>query len=261
MIPSTDCLQNKSVPKKKRRITTSYGIILVYIDKNNQLEFLIGKRRDSIGYCDFLRNNYDDSNINLYFSLMTPDERSRLMNHSFEDLWNDLWVSHNCCGYRDKYDECKHMFNEIKKSGRLNELVQTKYSDNMYMWEFPKGKKQKKELNINCALREFEEETSISSNLIDVLNIYPLIETFFGSNMKMYKTVYFLAVTQIKFIVERKHNFNSKIRNSTISDEIDELKWVSLDEAKKYIHPRRVSLLESTINLVQDNAKKEICKY
>ena len=58
-----------------------------------------------------------------------------------------------------------------------------------------KGKKEfKKESNIQCALREFLEETDLKRENIGIyFNINPFNEIFNGSNNLRYKHIYYIA--------------------------------------------------------------------
>ena len=57
----------------------------------------------------------------------------------------------------------------------------------------PKGRRDYKESDFDCALREFSEETGYSSKgLQNVRNVVPFEETFTGSNYNSYKHRYFL---------------------------------------------------------------------
>jgi 8-oxo-dGTP pyrophosphatase MutT (NUDIX family) len=61
-------------------------------------------------------------------------------------------------------------------------------------WGFPKGRKNYQEKDLQCALREFEEETGYSNANIQLIeNLLPFEEIFIGSNYKSYKHKYYLA--------------------------------------------------------------------
>jgi len=61
-------------------------------------------------------------------------------------------------------------------------------------WEFPKGRKMYNEGALTCALREFEEETGLCSQRIQIIdNLMPFEEIFVGSNNKPYKHKYFVG--------------------------------------------------------------------
>ena len=61
-------------------------------------------------------------------------------------------------------------------------------------WGFPKGRKSKGESDLECAVREFTEETGYSQHDIKILsNIKPIVENIIGTNGISYRHIYFLA--------------------------------------------------------------------
>ena len=66
-----------------------------------------------------------------------------------------------------------------------------------------KGRKNKKitETDLQCAMREFKEETGISSDKYTIINnIEPLTEIFTGTDGALYKYVYFIAFLNLLLI-------------------------------------------------------------
>ena len=64
----------------------------------------------------------------------------------------------------------------------------------MAEWGFPKGRKVKGETDLQCAIREFTEETGLSENDINILlNIKTIIEDLTGTNGIKYRHIYYLA--------------------------------------------------------------------
>ena len=56
---------------------------------------------------------------------------------------------------------------------------------------FQKGRRNLRESDYDCALREFQEETGFERNEYEILrNIRPVEEIFYGSNNIRYKHVY-----------------------------------------------------------------------
>jgi hypothetical protein len=87
---------------------TSYGIILFSRNENGIL-FLLYQRRDNFEYMDFLRGLWQsESQLPSLFELMSYDERDRLRNYTFDELWNDLWVKHDSKIYREGYSMAKN---------------------------------------------------------------------------------------------------------------------------------------------------------
>jgi 8-oxo-dGTP pyrophosphatase MutT (NUDIX family) len=77
-------------------------------------------------------------------------------------------------------------------------------------------------------MREFEEETGIYTNNINVIeNILPFEETFIGTNLKAYKHKYFLACLKD----------NNIDLNNFQKSEVSKLEWKSYDECINSIRP------------------------
>ena len=136
--------------------------------------FLIYQRRDNFEYMDFLRGIWNSIELlPSLFSSMSIEERNRIRNYTFQELWDDLWVEHDSRIYRDgftkakkKYDSIKHVIPYI--------LDNTTSKINDTPWGFPKGKKNNSnEQMMTCAVREFNEETHIQVEESDImLNIF-----------------------------------------------------------------------------------------
>lgn len=81
----------------------------------------------------------------------------------------------------------------------LNELKAEMTSENadiydMPEWEVPKGKRQNKETDLQCAIREFCEETGLEQENIRIFkNVVPLEEVYTGINGIEYKHIYFIG--------------------------------------------------------------------
>lgn len=63
-------------------------------------------------------------------------------------------------------------------------------------WGIPKGKRQNKETDLQCAIREFQEETQLAASggtLRVYKNIIPLEENYKGGNGVEYRHIYFIA--------------------------------------------------------------------
>jgi 8-oxo-dGTP pyrophosphatase MutT (NUDIX family) len=110
-------------------------------------------------------------------------------------------------------------------------------------WEFPKGRRDAKEKDLDCALREFEEETGISQTKITVVeNVLPFEEIFIGTNHKSYKHKYFLA-----YMNDKNANLSNYQKN-----EVSKLDWKTLDECLESIRPYNLEKkrLITNVNIV-----------
>ncbi len=77
---------------------TSTGIILFRKNKdnkdNNNNEYLMICRKDTLGYVDFLRGKYPIYNrifIKNLINEMTDSEKQKIETVSFKELWKKLW--------------------------------------------------------------------------------------------------------------------------------------------------------------------------
>jgi 8-oxo-dGTP pyrophosphatase MutT (NUDIX family) len=98
-------------------------------------------------------------------------------------------------------------------------------------WEFPKGRRNNKEKDLECALREFEEETGINKNKISVVeNILPFEEIFIGTNHKSYKHKYFLAY------MEEENEEMEDLEHYQVT-EVSKIEWKTIDKCLESIRP------------------------
>ena len=221
----------------------SYGILMYYIDDNTKtIWYLLAQRRDTIEYSDFIRGKYVQANLETYFSLMTIEERDRLRQYNFDELWDDLWVNHDGYYYRNIKPRAKVKF--MANSDNMNRLLETTVSTRIEPgWGFPKGKKNTVESEVECAFREFKEETKMALDYKYLKNTPCVKEVFKGTNGKMYGTSYYLAEVQQKPEI-RKMATGGAIRSETVSEEISNLRWCRLAEAKELLPPWRYKLLK-----------------
>lgn len=216
----------------------SYGIILI----NQNQEYLMIRRKDTFGYIDLLRGKYksnnDDSHLLEMINEMTITEKENIINKEIDELWHDLWSG------QQKYEEqgARRKFNLLKQNGMLSKLIESSTTSwNEPEWEFPKGRKNMHEKDIECAIREFKEETGMNDINIQIIeNLQPYEESFVGSNKRTYKHKYFLAYTP---------DINCDLSNYQTT-EISKVEWKSLDACLESIRPYNLEKKEliKTIN-------------
>ena len=217
----------------------SYGVILFKKDENNNVKYLMIRRKDSFGFIDFIRGKYTTCNINQIQNIineMSNSEKLRLLNESFDKLWKEMWSDTPSSHYKNeemssfrKFESLKIGINLDDKFVNIYDLINNSTTNwEETEWEFPKGRKNNKEKDLDCALREFEEETGISSSNISITeNIIPFEETFIGTNHKAYKHKYFLACVKDKDID----------LNNYQKSEVSKIEWKSYDECINSIRP------------------------
>jgi len=236
---------------------TSYGIIAFYIDKTNQIRYLEVNRKHSLSFIEFIRGHYISSKLFIntqyviyLFNNMTISERNMVNTLSFRELWHK-WIPPSCTDYRDEYKTALHKYNLFRAGFKHNGvslktvLEQTSSVYTTPEWGFPKGRKHGNESFIQCALREFEEETSIDSSKLHIITNKPAIETYTGSNKKIYRNVYYIAglISDDPRDYNRQTQtdimHNSKLQSSEIRCVAWETIYNALDNIRDYHYTRK----------------------
>lgn len=222
----------------------SYGIICFRILPNNNCEYLMINKRHSYGYIDFIKGNYTITNILSISSLinqMTLEEKQIIYTKPFRELWCELW---NTSIHNNTYISAEYKFNKIKPQLHFI-ILNSKSSYLQTEWEFPKGHKNIDESDLDCAFREFTEETGIqASNIILFNNILPFEEIYYGTNYKMYKHKYYIGYIPY----EKSTNINLL---QFQQEEVANLKWISYNNAQLLISDLFIEKKQmlSTVNL------------
>lgn len=218
---------------------TSYGILLFKKCEDSNFRFLMIRRKDSFGYIDFIRGKYSPHNIYQVQNMvneMSIHEKKRINEEPFEKLWHEMWGDVTNIQYKNEEILSAKKFESIKngivinnETINLNNIIEksdTKWEETE--WEFPKGRRNYKEKDLECALREFEEETGITQDKINVIeNVLPFEEIFIGTNYKSYKHKYFLAYTT---------NGNDLLNNYQ-KTEVSKIEWKTYNECMNCIRP------------------------
>lgn len=230
---------------------TSIGIVLIRYNSNNELEYLMIRRKDSFGYVDFVRGKFYTSCL---FSLqtivdeLTLDEKNRIMRDDFTQ--EIAYVAKNKKieeSVISKWETLRKGIEVENKEVSIQYLVEnssTKWKESE--WGFPKGRRNFMEKDIECGLREFEEETGISRNKIHLFdNILPYEEVFTGSNLKSYKHKYYLAII----------DNDDMDMNTFQKSEVSKMEWKTYDQCIKVIRPYNLEkkhVLEKIHKSLQD---------
>jgi len=227
---------------KDNNVTSLFSKVNTISDGNESIQFLLIQRKDSLAFVEFIRgkyNPYEDEYLGRLLRGMTQKEQSSILSKSFEQLWHSVWgESSSVKSHKNDYDSSDKKFLIIKD--RLPELIKsnpTKWTEPE--WGFPKGRRNPHESDINCATREFQEETGLKRTDFTIIqNTYPISETFFGSNQVHYCHKYYIAICNTSVEVEMN------MENLHMAREIGAIKWCTLDEATSKIRPDNVEKRE-----------------
>jgi 8-oxo-dGTP pyrophosphatase MutT (NUDIX family) len=200
----------------------------LYNSYKNNIKFLLIQRKHSLSFIQFIRGFYNEKNIddmNFLFELMSIEEVENIKNNDFDFLWNKVWLkTAKSKIFHKEYNTSKSKFLYLKNN---NLLLNIKALYSSPEWGFPKGRRNKFENNINCAQREFTEETGVTNyNIFHRINC--LEETFIGTNTIEYKHTYYIGGTT-------ENKIDLSILNETY--EIGDIGWYTINEVVELIRP------------------------
>lgn len=240
------------MPKPGYKI--SYGVALCKYDKshdgNQEVKILMVKRRYTYSYFSFVFGHYKKHNkkrIQYLFDNMTFGEKIDILSMNFSNMWYRLWLcdpeknydkyqlnsatdtqTKNLTYYFRKKTKFENIF--MRDGGKLLKRLINSSSNSATPWEIPKGGANIDELDLNCASREFEEETGVSSEKYTLLwNIDPIISAHKDDNI-VYQSNYYIAylnrITDVNWSPKVKFNSTQQLA------EVEQVQWVSLNELK-----------------------------
>ena len=214
----------------------------------NNVRFLIVQRRHSIGFMDFLRGRYKIDNvdqINSLFQHMNKNEIELIKTKSFDELWCEMWNNdqHRINNLKKDFNMAKTQFEKLKNGDGIDldldffvNNINPLYKFNE--WGFPKGRKDRNETPIDCALREFKEETGMDVSKIKLINnIQPIEENLIGTNGIPYRHIYYVAEI-----------YDNDIPNITNNNEIGCIGYFNYNEAQQLIreyHIEKKNILQN----------------
>lgn len=233
---------------------TSIGLIAFRIH-DNDLQYLMICRKDTLGYIDFMRGKYSVYNKDYIMNMlkqMSYEEKQNLNKLTFDELWMGIWGTDSISSqYKAEKTISSEKFN-LLKAGVITKndfyTLDTIIEDsNQYHtwdepeWGFPKGRRNFKEKDFDCALREFNEETGYCIHTLRTIqNIYPYEEIFTGSNYKSYKHKYYLAFMKK---TDTLHTDNYE------RSEVSKMDWKSYSECMKAIRPYNLEKIRMLTNI------------
>jgi len=214
----------------------------------NNVRFLMVQRRHSIGFMDFLRGRYKIDNvdqINSLFQHMNKNEIELIKTKPFEELWCEMWNNdqHRINNLKKDFNIAKAQFEKLKNGDGVDldldffvNNINPLYKFNE--WGFPKGRKDRNESPVDCALREFGEETGMDVSKIKLINnIQPIEENLIGTNGIPYRHIYYIAEI-----------YNNDIPNITNNNEIGGIGYFNYNDAQQLIreyHIEKKNILQN----------------
>jgi 8-oxo-dGTP pyrophosphatase MutT (NUDIX family) len=139
----------------------------------------------------------------------------------------------------------------VRKDKKLLVCHPTNHKPDFY--SIPKGKVEEGEIFLEAAFRETYEETNLDLNGSTDFTIYPLQSVNYNHRKKILYPFLVYENKNSKFdwdSVELKCNSNVPEDRGGFP-EMDEFKWVSLDEARELLHYTQVSCLDKIEEIIK----------
>lgn len=191
----------------------SFGIACVRDD-----EVLVVQRRDSFGFLELLRGRYDPRDVSYLRVLaadMTDHEKMRVEDWSYEKMWADVFGAKPASALA----RCKFATARDALIVQMRSMPSKPENE----WEFPKGRRERaSETDVQCARREFEEETCVSQYAIRVrVDGDPIVEEYKSFDGRWYRNTFFVATP-----VDQDPDATRCRIDPSQAHEIGRVKWV-----------------------------------
>jgi 8-oxo-dGTP pyrophosphatase MutT (NUDIX family) len=200
-----------------------------------------------MAFTEFLRGKYELDNLPYVINLlsnMTKTEHTLLTSTCFDQLWTLHWgIGRD--HHSKEFELSKEKFDKLSIATLIQGLVGYDESE----WGFPKGRRTPRETDIDCAIREFSEETNIPRESYVICKNLLLSETFTGTNGIPYKHDYFVAVLRDPASVDLAQAMTNMQKR-----EVSAIEWKTIDQCKAITRPhyiQRPALLESFKRIIQ----------
>lgn len=261
----------------------SFGLIVYrFNEESKTLQYLMAHQRKTHAYSEFMRGGaHKNVPLKVYFANMTPDEKTFMRSHSPNSVWKDMFpsrVSHlpSSAGVDNTNDSAatttltstststsnlvftssspsstdgfnQDQYLQLYQNGELNKLLEVDSLVRDSPWILPKGRKNRYESPIQCALRECGEETGIKSSNLTVNPHVRIVESYTGCNNVKYKVVYYLASYTATPAADGPLCFEDGCPDG---DEVDKVDWYNYMEGIEVLGCPRRSLLHSANSLL-----------
>jgi 8-oxo-dGTP pyrophosphatase MutT (NUDIX family) len=219
--------------------------------KPDELLFLLVERKDTVGFLNLIQGAYSDAEpqksrkLGRYVSELTCEERYKVANWSFDDLWKIAGTNKkNFAKSRDKF----HNLNVTQ----LLANHRCEYQEADYL--MPKGRLKTGETVRQCAIREFAEETGYGRTDVILLSAPPYIELFSGIDGKTYRNVFFLAQLRNNAYIRKELG-----DDPSQSKEVRNVGWFNLGECRKLIrnyHREKINILVKAHRFIEIYSSK-----
>lgn len=234
LTPADRGAARKYRPKQAPKVRNSVGVAL-FRRHENRIQILLVRKRSTYAFHTFVHSQYksDDTDaIMALFNKMTAEEKLDILSMNFNQIWYRIWLN---TPFRTAfYYMCKHKFENtfLRDGGKnLRAMIARSTCGNL-IWEIPKGRRSRGESTLDCAIREFQEETNISKEQYRVVfmpdrGAGPTRSFTHQDEGTVYTNVYYMAVENAPIKI------NIDFHNESQIVEIGELRWMDISDIAK----------------------------
>jgi 8-oxo-dGTP pyrophosphatase MutT (NUDIX family) len=238
-----DSIQDSDDKKIDYNHINNEQLVNIFIKYQDRVRFLLVQRRYSLGYIVLMKGKWNINNKEEMISIfeqMTKNELCNLIDKStlpdgFDLLWKQFWIS-KTKKYDREYNILKKKFELLvnHESWNLKFYCNLVHQNNIPEWGFPKGKREHREDNMNCALREFKEETGLT-NINLLKKVEPIREDMIGTNGQQYRHLYHIGFVNSDVKIDLQPEKLEAHRS-----EIGDIGWYSYMEAINLLNEKHV---------------------
>lgn len=218
----------------------------------NGMEILLVKKRYTYAFNKFVNGRYrsdDRAALIALFDNMTADEKLDILSLNFTQIWYRIWLN-NAQKISSFYTAKSKFENTFVADGgtRLRYLMSKSHKFGTLVWEIPKGrKKSKHESDLQCGLREFTEETTVTKKQIKIMS--DSTQYSYISDGTKYTFIYYYALAKIP--IEPQISLTNKLQIG----EIIEIKWMNLISIQHAGDERLTQCVKKIFKFMKRNAK------
>jgi 8-oxo-dGTP pyrophosphatase MutT (NUDIX family) len=207
---------------------------------------LLVQRRNSYAYGDFILGKYDaadNDRLTVLFNGMTSEEKAVLATMNFDSIWHHLWlgVSPRWASFSICQSRFFMTFRGPQGATKLMRLISTS-TNSPRIWSTPKGRKESGESVLQCAVREFTEETTYPKT-----ENYQLLPQLRHEYSHMSENVRYSVITFVGVAFSREdarsnafHTPNVDATNHWQIHEISDIRWMSIQDMKHTAGAERI---------------------
>jgi 8-oxo-dGTP pyrophosphatase MutT (NUDIX family) len=247
----------------------SYGIILCrYSTRRQRYEFLLEQRPYRYGFVQLVMHRYTQQHRSQILRLMddmSPEDKVALTTLRFDSYYRRIYQAIPGPGHDGyaRYLGCRAHFERhfLADGGEWLLTTLNRSQANGLHWDLPRGHKANaREKDLNCAVREFEEETRIPSTGMIILHPDAKVHRYQSSD-HCYHNHYWLAGLRDP----RWHHPNNLRIDYTRPDQLREvidLRWMGLQELSAQDALGRLSrFLRDMVRVLQNARVREQILY